>query len=53
MLPLYIFSVETILGYLQIKGKPAWMALLTIHKSFVTAVEESLHIPNETTFILA
>ena len=53
MLSLYIFSAKTVLGHLQIKAKPSWMALLTIHKAFVTRVEESLHTPGETTLILA
>ena len=53
MLSLYIFFAKTILGHLQIKAKPAWMALPTIHNAFATRVEESLHTPGETTLILA
>lgn len=45
--------METIHGRIQIKAKPARIALLTIHKSFVTGVEDSLHRAGETTLILA
>lgn len=53
MLPLYIFSTETIHGRIQIKAKSARMARPTIHKLFVTGMQESLHIPGETTLIEA